>query len=303
MKRLLIYCLAVIPLICSCRKIDSYLQTPDTQVIGHDIQASYAIAHTANIALTEMAGYHSPNVVFTRSSSGYPCTSLMIIKAEDADPFLSNKIGEITIAGLWADTTTAIFTIIFTNINFADLKYDLLGINTFPLIKEEGKIMLLYGAMDIDLNPNSDALLSLNLSSQETESEFLRANEARPTDVYVAVEEDGYFIDINNNNTLSDISDDVYTITGGGQAIEMTNASAGIFQKAMVEVEISSFCPNNPTHGYALLKKMDTSDDRIPELGTVLFEFNESCSGRAKITVATGIWISSNGKSVDFRFE
>jgi hypothetical protein len=287
----------------SCRKIKNYFHDPETKIIGQNIQASYAIAYSANIALTEMTGYHVPNVTFTRSNPGYPCTSLSVVNANNGDPFLNDKIGKITIAGLWADADDAVFTILFTDFNFTDSKFSLLGINTFPLIRQNGKTIVAYGAMDIDLNPGPDAMLTLDLSNQEIESEYSRMNEERPNDLYVAVEENGYFIDINDNNSMDDISDDTYSITGGGQVIEITNTTAGIYQQAMIGVEISSFCLENPTKGYALLKKMRTRDNKLPELGTVIFEFNESCSGLAKITLATGIYIGSNDKSVAFEFK
>ena len=303
MKRFIIFCLMILPLLCSCRKIKNYFNDPETQIIGQELQASYAIAYSANISLTEMEGHRLPNVTFTRSKNGYPCTSLAIVKANNGDPFLNNKIGQITIAGLWADSSAAIFTIIFTDFNFSDSKYSLIGINTFPLIKQDGKTIIAYGAMDIDLNPSTDAMLTLNLSDQEIESEYARAEQEKPNDLYVAVEESGYFVDINNNNTLDDISDDVYSVTGGGQAIKITNTKLGVFQEAMIGVEISSSCLENPTKGYALLKKMDTEDSKIPDLGTVLLEFGGSCNGQAKVTLGTGIYIASNGKSVDFNFD
>ncbi len=303
MKRLLIVFFMIAPVCISCGKIKDYLKEPETQVLGQNIQASYAVAFAANVSYTEMIGHHVPNVIFNRSSNSFPCTSLAVIKANAGDPFLSNKIGEITIAGLWTDTSSAIFTILFTNLNFEDAKYSVLGINTFPMIRQEGKTLVIYGSMDIDLNPNSDVLLSLNLSNQEVESEYARTEEEKPDDVYVAVSENGYFIDIDNKNTPGDIWDDTYTIFGGGQAIEMTNTSIGIFQQAMVGIEISSFCLENPTAGYALLKKVKTKDSNAPELGTVVFEFRDACNGQAKVTVGTGEYIGSNGKSVDFKFD
>jgi hypothetical protein len=302
MAQKMILCLILLSMMFSCKKVKSYLQEPETQIIGKDLQMSYAIAYSANVVLTEMAGNSIANVTFTRSNQGFPCTTLSVIKAYNGDPFLSDKIGQITIAGLWSSADAAVFTIIFTNFNLADSKYSLIGINTFPLVRQDGKIIVAYGAMDIDLNPNSDALLSLNLTNSEVESEYARTNQQSPTDVYVAVEENGYVIDINNNNT-TDITDDIYSVTGGGQVLALTNTTIGIFQQAMVGVEISSNCPYNPTKGYALLRKLKTNENNAPELGTALFEFNSSCDGHAKVTVGTGIYLGSIDKSVGFSFD
>jgi len=306
MARSIFCCLLLFSLFGSCRKVKEYkdyFKDPETQVLGKDIQASYAVAYSANVVLTEMAGSQLPNVTFTRSSHGYPCTTLAVIKSMNDDPFLSNKIGQITIAGLWSTEDAAVFTIIFTNLNLNDAKYSVLGINTFPLVRQNGKTIVAYGAMDINLNPNSDALLSLNLSNSEVESEYARANQNAPTDVYVAVSENGYVIDINNNNTMQNMADDIYTITGGGQAIELNNSSIGIFQDAMVGVVISSACPQNPSDGYALLKKLETGDNNALVMGTIVIEFKASCDGQAKVTAGTGTYLECNGKSVDFKFD
>jgi hypothetical protein len=303
MRRIILFCLFLAPVFCSCKKVKSYLQEPETQVLGKDLQTSYAIAYSANIVLTEMKGYHVPGVTFTRSNAGYPCTTLAVISADQHDPFLNNKIGEITISGLWSDSTAAMFAILFTNFNLNDAKFSVLGINAFPLICQNGKTIVLYGAENINLNPNSDELLSINLTNSQVESEYAMANQEQPNDVYVAVEQKGYFININNNNTVNDIADDLYTVTGGGQVLQLTNTEIGIFQEAMVGVEISSFCLENPTNGYALLKKLKTKDNNAPELGTVVLEFNESCNGQSNVTIGTGIYLGSNGKSVGFAFD
>ncbi len=79
-----------------------------------------------------------------------------------------------------------------------------------------------YGQM----NPDQDALLSLNLNTLEIQTELFRLNAPKPNDVYVAVLQDAYFIDVYNNLTTNDIEDDSYIVTGGVQLIRADGSSA-----------------------------------------------------------------------------
>ena len=155
--------------------------------------------------------------------------------------------------------------------------------------------------MDIQMNPDQDALLSLNLNTLEVQTELLRLDEPKPTDVYVAVLQDAYFIDVYNNLTGNDLEDDSYTVTGGGQLIRVDGSSAEITQQAMVGVEISPGCLLNPTEGMALVKVTGLENQGFPELGTAVFEFTSGCSGTARVYAATGMYVGSNGKNIRFR--
>jgi hypothetical protein len=225
------------------------------------------------------------------------------VNTDYIEPFISDNIGKLIITGLWASEDAGILTVLFTNFNLAGAEFKLLGIKTFPVTRQENSIVVAFGGMDIDLDPESDELFTINLSEQEVESEFSRLGEERPEDLYMAVEQNAYFIGIEQNNTPSDISDDIYSFTGGGQLIEVTNNSAEIYQQAMLEVELSSSCINNPTNGFALLKKVSIQDESFPELGTAILEFHEQCDGLVQVDLATGIYITANNESIEFKFE
>jgi len=286
----------------SCRKIKDYFRDPDTEQLIETLHTTTMIGHAVNLAMAMVQGNSFSFATFSRSNNGFPCTTLMVVDLlSDPDMGTGNgKADAITIAGLWPDENTAILSVIITDFHAGDAILDVLGIKTIPVIRDAEHTRIALANMDIQLNPDQESFLQIDLNSLEIESKLLRLQTPPPTDVYVAVLEDAYFIDINNNETGSLISDDSYTITGGGQLIEVTGSSAEIVQQALVEVLISPECNANPTGGMALTKVTGLADKGFPELGTAVLEFTEACRGTAYVYAATGQYVGSHGKHVSF---
>ncbi len=286
----------------SCRKVMDYFRDPDTGQLVEAIHTTVMAGYAANVAMAVIDGKSFPNVTVTRSNDGFPCTTLMVIDT-DADPNLflaADKASQITVAGLWPDASTAILTLILTDYHIGASTLDLLGIQTIPVIRDLDHINVALAGQDIQLNPDQDALLSLNLSTLEIESELFRLETQPPDDIYVAVLQNAYFIDVYNNSTGNSISDDSYTVTGGGQLVEVAGSSAEITQQAMVEVKVTPACALNPVSGMTLIKLTGVEEDGFPELGTAVLEFTESCGGTARVFLATGMYAGSNGRDVAF---
>ena len=287
----------------SCNKVKDYLREPDPDPLVETIHTSILTGYAANVSFAMMSGASFSGVNFYRSNAGYPCTSLITINTEiNPDIYLAyQEVKTITIAGLWADESTAILSILLTGYDAGTSTFDLLGIKTVPVIRNNDHISVAMASMDIQLNPDQDALLSLNLNTLEIQTELLRLDEPKPADVYVAVLQDAYLIDIYNNLSDNRIDDATYIITGGGQLIRTNGASVEITQQAMVGVKISPDCMINPVDGMALIKVTGLENQGFPELGTAVFEFTSGCGGTARIFAATGMYIGSNGKKVGFR--
>jgi hypothetical protein len=286
----------------SCRKLKDYFRDPETEPLAESIQAAVMTGKAANLAMAIMEGRSFPMVTCSRSNPGFPCTTLMVYHVEE-DPVLffdQEKATTITIAGLWPDESTAILSLLFSDYNSGTSTFDLFGIQTIPVIRDADHIQIALAGMDIKLNPEQDALLRINLNTLEIESELIRLEAPLPPDIYVAVTQDAYLIDVNNNATGNDISDDEYSITGGGQLIKAAGSSAEIRQLAMFEVQVSAWCTSNPTGGMALMKTTGVEDQGFPELGTAVFEFIAECTATAHVYVATGMYAGSNLKTVPF---
>lgn len=290
----------------SCKELEEYFHDPETESLTDALKTCAIIGYSVSTAMSVMEGYHLPNVRIKTRCNDFPCVSVMLIRIDDSYPFSFSpeETGEVIVAGLWADEETAIFTLILTDFNIHTSTFRLKNIHTIPVIRTlDGKIGVAFAGMDINLNQQSDALLEFNLLTQEIESEFARLDEERPEDVYVAVEQNAWFIEIDQKNTPDDLWDDSFTVTGGGQLAEVTDNTADVVQQAMVDVTLDQTCTANPVNGLALVRKVDTEEDKFPELGTAILEFHRYCDGRADVLLATGAYIGSNGKSIRLNME
>jgi hypothetical protein len=298
--KLYISFLMILIFLCSCKKIKEYFYDPETEPVRQAIKTSAAIGYSVSVAMSVMSGERPPHVISTGGCSDFPCTFLIYIDINQENPlmFSEGNVGQIIVAGLRPDENVAIMTIVFSDINISTQSFTLLSIHTIPVIKEEDRIMVVFSEMDINIGSDSDVLLNMDLTPKEIDYEVSRLDREKPQDLYVAVEQNAWFIGIDQKNTLSDFRDDSYSITGGGQIIEVTGASGGIIQQAMLQVEIEPGCPRNPVYGYALIKNTSTEERKFPELGTAIFSFHGPCDGMADITVATGVYLRSNGKSI-----
>jgi hypothetical protein len=290
--------------LASCNKVKDYFREPDPEPLLETIHTSILTGYAANVSFNLMSGHSIPGIGFARSNPGFPCTTLTTINTltDTGISFANMDVNTIIIAGLWADESTVILSILLTGFDAGASTLDLLGIKTVPVIRTGDHINIAMASMDIQINPDQDALLSLNLNTLEIQTELLRLDAPKPGDVYVAVLQDAYFIDVYNNLTINDIKDDSYTITGGGQLVRVNGSSAEITQQAMVGVTVSPNCLLNPTEGMALMKVTGLENQGFPELGTVVFEFTPGCTGTARVYASTGMYIGSNDKNIRFRF-
>ncbi|MBN1599848.1 MAG: hypothetical protein JW894_16250 [Bacteroidales bacterium] len=293
----------VLILVSGCKKIKDYFHEPETEVVAQTIETAYIAGYAANIAMTVMKGYHVPNVRAVRTGSGEAGTALINInpQIQPSAGFITDRAQRITVAGIFAGGNSAVLTILLSNFDAVTTTYTLLEISTIPVVELDGNLLVVFAGMDFDFDPETDGFLSFNLTEQEFDSEILRLYEQQPDDIYVAFEQDAYFISVVQNNTPGTIDDDDYYITGGGQLFEITSSSTEIFQQAMFNVHISDDCMFNPTAGYALLKKVNIEDNSFPELGTALLEFHSSCDSRVDVVLGTGVYIGSNGNSIEYR--
>lgn len=291
-------------LLFSCNKEDAYFKDPETESIIHTIKVSSVIGYCSSLAMTVMSGEQLPGVYATRSCSNYPCASLIFVDLNTniTLPFTNDQNGQIVIAGLWTAVNEAILTLFIYDIDISTPEFTLKNVHTFPVTERDGKFLAVFAGMDINLGSNPILPVELNLSDGEINFELDRLDMDSPGDINVAVEQHAYIIEIDQHETVTNLNDDSFIITGGGQLIEVTDNKGGIIQQAMLDVLIEAGCQENPRNGYALIKNTSAGDKTIPELGTAIFDFHSLCDGMADISLATGVYIRSNGKSIPLNF-
>jgi len=288
----------------SCKEEKTYFKDPETEPVIHTIKASSAIGYCSSLAMTVMSGETLPGVYATKSCTNFPCAALIFVDLNDniRIPFSEDDNGQIIIAGLWTDVNQAILTLFFYDVDISTSSFTLKNVHTFPVTENNGNYLAVFAGMDINLGSNPILPLELDLSAGETNNELDRLDFDTPGDVYVAVEQHAYIIEIDQQGTVTDLSDDSFTITGGGQIIEVIDDRGGIIQQGMLDVVIDSECQANPRNGFALIKNTSAGGNSIPELGTAIFNFHNQCDGMVDVSIATGVYIKSNGKSIPLIF-
>jgi hypothetical protein len=293
----IIFIIIIAGILCSCQKIKDYFQDPDTEVISETLRSTRLTGFSATLAMAAINGRSFQNTTVSRSNQGFPCAAIIRTKFTEYSKLPAE---EAIIAGLWADANTAVLSVVFLNYSVGSRVIEILGIETIPVLMESENIHIALAGQEISLNPDQDALLAVDLDDQQFESELLRLDLPRPGDVYVAVNQKAYFIDVDTRGTNGSLSDDIYTISGGGQLILVENESAQIDQQAIVDVVLAPSCEMNPLSGMALLRSTGIENEGFPELGTIVLEFYDSCEGKARVYLATGMYAGVNGQKISF---
>ena len=110
-------------------------------------------------------------------------------------------------------------------------------------------------------------------------------------------------ISIDQKNTLSDIYDDAYMLSGGGQIAGASNNSGGVLYHALIDTRFSySACKLNPVSGTGFIQNLQASGSSV-DLGNITLSFHGSCDGRANVNFATGKYVGSNGQNVNLNWK
>jgi hypothetical protein len=236
-------------------------------------------------------------------------SGIIYITVDENHPLpFNDNIGNIAIAYIWENDPAGgrhngVVSIVFADINIIGNVFRFYGIHTVPVIQdmETGKIMTLFARQDIVFGEGVDTLLNLSLTNPRFSSELLRLDEEPPTDPFVAVSQNVWFISIDQHET-GDLYDDSFVINGGGQIAEATGSSGGIQYHAMIETEfIYNRCRLNPVRGDAFIQNLKAGTDKI-DLGNIYLRFHDECDGKAYVEFAAGEYFSYIGRNVNLKF-
>ncbi len=306
---LLILLMAVV-LLFSCKKVKEINQDPEIEPLKHGFKVSAAVGYCASLANSLFRGENLPDNVLFQSSQNddYSGSGIMYVTINDNYPLPFNRnIGQIIIPCLWdvnydQSEYSGVITTIFTDINILEGKYKFIGIHTVPVIEIEGeRILTLFAEQDIIIGEGSDTLLNLNLTNPQFNLEMARLETEQPNNTFAAVKQNVWFITIDQNNTMSNIYDDEFTVNGGGQIAEVSSASGGILYHAMINAEfIPNICKLNPITGVGFIQNLKVGTDI--DLGNITLNFHDKCDGKAYVEFATGKYIGSSRRDVNLNF-
>ena len=284
--------------------LQTFLREPPVDPVASTIRTSVSIGYCASVAVASLMELDIPHATVYRDGS----KSLIYLGSgtEMVVPYWNNRTEEIIIASVAMDEDVLIMSIIFPDEAIRTNCFQLLNVETIPVILEEDHIMTIYANQDINIE--GEPSLNIEMGPMEMEIEIGRLDVERPETEQVAIKQNAWITDVYHHGTFNQFLDDDYIITGGEQQVFTgyygTSTDASVFQMAMIEARLSSDCFLNPGSGFAILREIDVStsgnsglNDLV--LGAVFFTFHDLCNGKVLIPVATGNFITSSGKEFD----
>jgi len=297
----------------SCRKkeienpIKDWFQDPPVAPITKVIKTVVPIGYAASAVVMDMKGIKSSsiksvkekgaNILYVNTATDYPYK------------FKGDEYGQMVIAYVQTDINTALVSVFFTEMNVTVGSFELQNVIAFPIVYDEltDRTSAVYASIDINLGSNSD--IGLDLTSSEIDQKLNKLNNERvyeKTNTDIAIAQNAWIIDIYHNGTFEDVYDDNMKIYGGQQAVEVqdyqSESAAAVLQMAMIDVDYSLDCIENPTNGFVFMQDVEVaSSDHDSDIvfGHVFYEFTPDCDGRVLVDIATGNFILSMGKELD----
>jgi hypothetical protein len=293
----------------SCRKreldnpFDDWFQDPPVAPITQTIKTVVPIGYAASLVISDMKGKKFDNVKSEKRKS----SNVLYVDTETNYPykFKGDEYGQMVIAYVETGLNTALVSVFFTDMNISTGSLNLKNVIAFPVVYDEifNTITAIFLSMDINLGDNTNPIL--DLTSDQIAENMLKKNNKASYYTDISIAQNAWIIEIDPGN-FSDLTDDVFTIFGGQQAVEVedydTESSAGVLQMAMVDVEFSSDCIKNPTDGFVFMQDVEvatSSNDNDIVFGHVFYEFTPDCDGRILVDIATGNFIFAIGKELD----
>ena len=303
MKRVIKIILCIALIFPSCKKIREYTKEPDLGSLRYGLKASTVIGYCAAVSLAAFNDQPLPSNIYFQSgdNSDYSRSGLIFINIDQSHPLpFNDEIGQIIIGGIWDTDNSGVISILLMDIDLLKPDFQFYGIYTIPVIYDDEKNTLLtvFARQDIILGEGSDTILSLSITNPQIQIEKERAEDHQPEDVFAAVHQNVWFVNIDPNNTIADLYDDTYWINGGGQIAEASDASSGIIYHAMIEAKFNyEICPDNPYKGVSFIQNLRVGD--LVDVGTILMNFHDQCDGNVHVEAATGRYFKCSGKELD----
>jgi hypothetical protein len=283
--------------------MEEYKQKPELEPIQQGLKTCAAIGYCASIFVSASLGQELPsNVTYFKN------TGLIYIHLDNEHPLPFNScVGDIVIGGFWHNNG-GLMTIIFGDVDILKGKIKLYGINTVPVIYREEEpelgekesIITLFAKQDIVVGRGSDTILHYgDITDIVFNAELARLDEQKPSDAFVAVKQNVWFIDIDDAGTSNNVYDDYLTINGGGQLVEASGSTGGILYHAIINTKVSYYwCNKNPIEGFALTQNLKNDKDLLLDLGNALISFHGTCDGMARVEFCSGKYMSYYGKNI-----
>jgi len=285
--------------------VSGFFRPPPVLPVIEVIQTSVPAGFCAAVAMSDQLGHSIPGAeVFN-----YNGLSLIHLENNHAYPLslLSVPCDEIYILRLGMDEDMCMISSFFVSNDHLSGRQKVHHIGPLPVMLDDQHVRAIFARNHVSVE--DDLNLELKISQGEIDIAIEQLKAPNPDNVSVAVEQDAWVIEIESENTWTDFSDDKFMITGGEQDISTISYpqgnAASVLQMAMIGLMIDPACLRNPVSGFTVLREISVEtgkDSQLDDLvlGTILYTFEKSCTGRIKVPVATGSFILSLGQEIEF---
>jgi len=278
-------------------KFDDIFHDPDTEPIKATLRTTIPLAYAASVAMASVKGTPPPNARTTTTCSTFPCVAIVTIDVNDQTlPIKFGSSGNMVVAGLWTSAQNAILTVSFVDIYAGSSRFRVHDVSTFPVTITPTGLDIVY--TNVDVNVSTGPVYPQNLSAEATQTVLSRSNTQFSDEPSVNIGLDAWIVEVDHAGTPSQFSDDTYTIAGAGEYAATGTGSAAVMQLAMGKTLMTPACTSNAVGGAALINEIDVSSSQFPTVATAALTFYPTCDGMAKVLLATGNYVLSNGKSI-----
>lgn len=268
---------------------------PSGEPIKAAVRTALPLAYAASVAFASINGINPPNATVSNNCSAYPCTARVTVTDDDsATPLKYAAYGTITVYGYWTSADQAILAVSFDSMSAGSGLFPVHDVSLFPVSKKGSHLLVVYESVDINtsVGPTDPG----TLTQAEIDLALVKLNITTSSEPSQNINMEAWIVDVDDVGT-SAFSDDTYTISGGGQYITASAGSASLLQLGMAYVGMGPGCALNPVAGLSVINELETSSSNVV-LGTALISSEPACDGTAKVTVATGNYLQSIGKSI-----
>ncbi len=282
-----------------------FFRHPPVLPVLEVIQTSVPTGFCATVAMAEQLGHTVPgtdvinhnglSLIHMENNQSYPMSLLPV------------PCDEIYILRLGMDEDMCMISSFFVSNDHLSGQQKIYHIGPVPVMLDDQHVRAILVRNNISVEDELNLELKINRGEIDLAIERLRV--PNPDDVSVAVKQDAWVIEILPGDTWTDFSDDKFMVTGGEQDIssntDQEGNEASVLQMAMIGLMIDPECLRNPVSGFTVLREISVetgSEGRLDDfvLGTIFYTFEKSCTGRIKVPLATGSFILSLGKEVEF---
>ena len=263
---------------------------PNLEPVATVVKTMVPLAYAVSVSSAVVNGDTVAGVTPSNTCSSYPCVATVSFNLSDGlVPAHLEHYGDVYVAGLWSAANQAVMTVVFVEAKAGSGNYPVSKISTIPVTTTASGVSLVYASTDIDIATDPDD--SVGLDDQQLQAEQARLGIDPGNDVELAAALDAWVVNVDFQGTPLDFSDDIYTLSGGGQYLGVGDRLAYVYQLGVVDMTMQADCSLNPKSGHALINELEvaTGDpSKWPKLGVATLEFHENCDGQAHALLAVG---------------